>query len=136
MIRLNPSEEEHRYSLIWLHGRAESADTYKDLFLDDRLAIVPKSCRVILPTAPVRPVTCNRGRLLTSWYDIITLNRPPTMPLEEILPLHSQTDIRESAQTLTELIDQEADAIGSSDKVFIGGFSQGGTAAIFTFLLY
>ena len=75
--------------MIWLHGRAEDAFDYKELFMSESLAIVPTSCRVILPTAPVRPVTCNRGKLLTSWYDIITLHRPPEMPLDEILPLHN-----------------------------------------------
>ena len=94
-MKLHPPEgTKCSYSLIWLHGRAESAYTYKDLFMDDKLKITLDNCRVILPTAPVRPVTCNRGKELTSWYDIITLHRPPEMPLEEILPLHNQDDIR------------------------------------------
>lgn len=109
LIKLHPNQDkEHMHSLIWLHGRAESAYSYKDLFLDDELAIVPDTCRVLLPTAPTRPVTCNRGKLLTSWYDIITLHRPPTMPLDEILPLHNQEHIRTTVRTVSELIAQEA----------------------------
>ena len=89
-VKLHPnSDTEHKYSLIWLHGRAESAYDYKDLFADETLAIVPKTCRVIIPTAPTIPVTCNRGRMLTAWYDIITLDRPASMPLDEVLLLHN-----------------------------------------------
>lgn len=59
------------------------------------------------------------------------------MPLDEILPLHNQDDIRESVQSITELIDQEVESHnGDHSKVFVGGFSQGGSAAIATFLLY
>ena len=92
--------------------------------MDEDLAIVPASCRVVLPTAPTRPVTCNKGKLLTSWFDIITLHRPPTMPLSEILPLHNQEDIRRSVRTLTSLINDEVKSLnGDHTKVFIGGFS-------------
>ena len=124
-IKLNPNQTvKHTHSLIWLHGRAESAFSYKDLFMDETLAIVPDSCRVVLPTAPTRPVTCNKGKLLTSWYDIITLHRPPTMPLSELLLLHNQEHIRTSVRSITALIADEVKSLnGDHTKVFIGGFS-------------
>ena len=97
LVKLHPSEgQPHTHSLIWLHGRAESAYSYKELFLDEELAIVPKTCRVIIPTAPERPVTCNRGKILTSWYDIITLRRPPEMPFDEMMALHNQDHMRQT----------------------------------------
>ena len=103
----------------------------------DSLSIVPKTCRVILPTAPIRPVTCNRGKMLTCWYDIITLHRPPEMPLDEILALHNQDQMRETVRVMTDLIDAEVKALGGNhSQVFIGGFSQGGSAAMATYLLY
>ena len=34
--------------------------------------VVPRSCKVILPTAPVKPVSCNNGMKMTSWYDVKT----------------------------------------------------------------
>ena len=90
----------------------------------DELAVAPESCRIVMPTAPVKPVTCNRGRLLNSWFDIISLHRPPEKPLEEILPLHSQEDIRETVATVTELVEAEVEALdGDHTKVFVGGFS-------------
>ena len=105
--------------------------------MDENLAVVPASCRVVLPTAPIRPVTCNRGKLLTCWYDIITLDRPSTMPLSELLLLHNQEHIRCTVRALTNLINDEVKSLdGDHTKVFIGGFSQGGSAALATFLLY
>ena len=52
-IYLLPSD--HRYSLIFLHGLGDSAEGFYDLFHDERgeYNIVPKTCKVILPTAPI-----------------------------------------------------------------------------------
>ena len=37
---------------------------------------------------------------------------------------------------MSNLIDDEVRDLGTTERVYIGGFSQGGTAAIFSFLLY
>ena len=53
-IYLNPKEE-HKNSLIFLHGLGDTAMGFYDLFLDrqDQFKMVPQTCRVVLPTAPV-----------------------------------------------------------------------------------
>ena len=61
---------DHKYSLVWLHGLGDSANGFADVFLDKRFNMVPETCKVILPTAPVQAVTCNGGMHMTSWYDI------------------------------------------------------------------
>ena len=55
-----------------MHGLGDSAMGFADIFLDDgnRFGVVPPGCNVILPTAPVRPVSLNNGYEMTSWFDI------------------------------------------------------------------
>jgi predicted esterase len=53
-ITLNPpSGTPHKYTLIFLHGLDDTAETYKTVFSDERVKL-PASCKVILPTAPKR----------------------------------------------------------------------------------
>ena len=88
-IKFVPNEAEHKTSLIWLHGLGDSAHGFADVFADARLNVVPKSCQVILPTAPIRAVTCNGGVKMTSWYDITSLDRPASMSKDQMRQLYS-----------------------------------------------
>ena len=120
----NDENTRHKYSLVWLHGLGDSAQGFSDVFLDENLNIVPASCKVIIPTAPMRAVTCNGGMVMTSWYDINSLDRSHhTMSRDDHLKNYSQKEIRESIGIVSKLIEGEAEKLGSSTKVFIGGFS-------------
>lgn len=79
-----PKDTSHEQSLIWLHGLGDSASGFADVFADKRFGMVPPTCKVILPTAPIRAVTCNGGMRMTSWYDITSLERPATMDKTEM----------------------------------------------------
>ena len=57
-----------------MHGLGDSANGFSDIFLDKRINLVPDNCKVILPTAPERAVTCNNGMMMNSWYDIKDLS--------------------------------------------------------------
>jgi len=59
--------------LIWLHGLGDSAAGFADIFLDERFNLVPNNCKVLLLTAPQRPVSLNDGMVMNSWYDIENL---------------------------------------------------------------
>ena len=88
-IKLLPKDTEHKQTLIWLHGLGDSAHGFQDVFVDPRFNVVPSSCKVVLPTAPIRAVTCNGGMRMTSWYDITSLDRPASMPKDEMRALMS-----------------------------------------------
>ena len=53
--------------MIFLHGLGGSAESYLHLFGEKEL--VPKNCRIVLPTASSKPVTCEDGKLMNSWFD-------------------------------------------------------------------
>lgn len=71
-IYLEP-EQEHKYTVVWLHGLGDSAAGFVDVFYNPQYQVVPNIAKVVLMTAPVRAVTLNNGMEMTSWYDILSL---------------------------------------------------------------
>ena len=90
-IILHPKKA-HKYSLIWLHGLGDSAYGFVDVFLDQTHDIAPANCKVILLTAPERPVTMNDGMILNSWYDIKDIMKP-SKTLDDLFEKYSQKEI-------------------------------------------
>ena len=75
MILHPPEGAEHKYSIVWLHGLGDTAGGgYNRMVCYSDPRAFPPNCKVILPTAPVKPVTCNNGSKSTSWYDVVTFN--------------------------------------------------------------
>ena len=58
--------------MIFLHGMGDSAEDLLRYFEESSWFPdwVPKNTRIILPTAPVNPVTMNQGARMTSWFDV------------------------------------------------------------------
>lgn len=65
-ITFIPRDHEHKQTLIWLHGLGDTARGFEDLFSDTSLGIVPPTCKIVLPTAPIRMYG---GTRMTSWYN-------------------------------------------------------------------
>ena len=94
------------------------------IFFGSEALTVPRSCKVILPTAPVKPVSCNDGYKMTSWYDVKTFNVEAGKGIADMRrEKYNQQDIRESASQIAALVQQEVDLLGDSKRVFIGGLS-------------
>jgi predicted esterase len=51
----NFKEKQHDYTLIFLHGLGDTAEGIMDLFSENpwNPEWVPKTCRIVLPTAPM-----------------------------------------------------------------------------------
>jgi predicted esterase len=96
-IFMEPVQEKHKYSLIFLHGLGDSAMGFYDVFDDpeNEYNLVPPSCKIILPTAPVRPVTLNEGMDMTSWFDVYTM-RSNLSHIDEMYEKYCQTQMAES----------------------------------------
>ena len=79
------------------------------MFNDASVVDIPRTCKVILPTAPRRAVSLNHGMKMTSWYDIKSIDKPPKSgPTEQYLEhSYSQNEISKSAKLVTELIKKE-----------------------------
>ena len=104
--------------LVWMHGLG--ADGH------DFVSVVPvldrPDLRVILPHAPVSPVTVNGGAPCRSWYDIRHLAPGPGR--------ESEPDIRRSAKALEAIVASQRAAGIPADRIALVGFSQGGAMAL------
>ena len=122
-VETNPNPDA---SVIWLHGLGADGNDFKpivsELGLSDDAAI-----RFIFPHSPSRPVTINGGMVMPAWYDILE------MTIERSV---DEVQLRESAKSITDFVENEIASGISSDRIIIAGFSQGGAVAIETALTF
>ena len=118
-----PANGQHTHTLIFLHGLGDSAQGFEDVF-DWREEGCPMSfqgLKVVLPTAPKRPVTLNMGYQMNSWFDIFQENPNKLQACLEfikqgkkgkalalIFSEYDQTQVKESIEVLYELVGEEA----------------------------
>ncbi len=114
------------WGVIWLHGLGADGHDFEP--------IVPELCarnwpaiRFVFPHAPVRPVTINGGARMRAWYDIKSLDRTA---------LGEAPGIRESIDTISEIIAAFGHQGITPERTFIIGFSQGGALALSAALRY
>ncbi|GAA6021251.1 hypothetical protein JCM11491_001525 [Sporobolomyces phaffii] len=113
----------HTATVIFAHGLGDSAAGWVPLAQSLRSKF--KHVKWVLPTAPTQPVSINMGMAMTSWFDIQSL--PPAE-----LRADDDKGMLESVRTINSLITDETDAGIPSNRVLIGGFSQGACIAYLT----
>ena len=72
-------------TILWMHGLGDTGSSWRD-FAEHVTGQLPH-VKVVLLTAPQRPITLNGGRETTGWYDITSLevhqrcfsSPPPTL---------------------------------------------------------
>jgi predicted esterase len=102
--------ENHKRTLIWLHGFASSGEMY----LDDFLKTPPlPDCKIIMPTAKPKSIPSLPGQLHSAWY--------------ARLGFTYHDSIEESVQRINLIIEKE---LGLTSQLILGGFSQGAVLAL------
>lgn len=77
----------------------------------------------IFPSAPSIPITINMGMRMPGWYDILSLSDINQRSEDE-------AGIKRSMEYFHGLIKQEMDKGIPSNRIVIGGFSQGGAMSL------
>ncbi|KAJ8670328.1 hypothetical protein QAD02_001587 [Eretmocerus hayati] len=113
----------HKATLIFFHGLGDTGHGWASPLGSLR----PQHVKIICPTAPTMPVTLNGGFRMPSWFDLRSLDA--SGPEDE-------EGIRRAAENVHSMIAQEVAAGIPSDKIVLGGFSQGGALALFSALTY
>ncbi|MBL4872506.1 MAG: carboxylesterase [Gammaproteobacteria bacterium] len=113
-------------SVIWLHGLGADGNDFKPIVSELGLPDDAK-IRFIFPHSPSRPVTINGGMVMPAWYDILE------MTIERSV---DEIQLRESAQSITDFIEDEISKRIASERIIIAGFSQGGAVAVETALSF
>ncbi len=107
-------------ALILLHGLGANAEDLREVV--DALELPAKDAtEFILPHATLRPVTIADGMNLSAWFDIYDRHR--NSPEDTV-------GINQSVRKLACVIDETRQRGISAQRIFIGGFSQGGALAL------
>jgi len=111
----------HTATLIFLHGLGDTGHGWATSIA----AIRPPHVKVICPTANKMPVTLNSGFQMPSWFDLMSLNADGP---------EDEAGIKRAADLVDKLIAEEVKSGVPSERIMIGGFSQGGALAVYTAL--
>ena len=113
-------------AVIWLHGLGADGSDFVPVVPELKL---PESVniRFVFPHAPVRPITINQGYHMRGWYDITSL---------DIANRDDDEGIRQSAQIMSQLCDEQIASGIAANRIIFAGFSQGGAIALFAGLRY
>jgi phospholipase/carboxylesterase len=105
-------------AVIWLHGLGADGHDFEPIVPELKLPAAP-AVRFVFPHAPIRAVTINGGAKMRAWYDI-----------DPRAPLAGDEDIRSSAASIEELIDEQVARGIPTKRIVLAGFSQGGVIAL------
>ena len=97
-IYLIPKSGKYDSVLVWMHGLGDSAKGFYPIFKGYKLL---GNAKVVLLTAPKRAVTLNFGMVMTSWFDIKSLEATDEKGF-------SQEQFRESAERIKKVLDEES----------------------------
>lgn len=115
--------QSHEFTLFWLHGLGDIPSSWKEGTNSFNL----ERTKIILPAAPIIPVTLNGGMQMPAWFDIIGLSLGTT---------EDKVGIRAACEQLASMIEKEIKEHNIHPKnIAVGGFSQGGAVALHTCLV-
>jgi predicted esterase len=126
LVQVKPKTK-HTATLIYLHGLGDSGEGWGSTFEEVSRTQFPY-LKVVLPSALARPVTLNYGMTMPAWYDLKGLSESS----EE-----DTKGFQETMNNLREIIKNEMEEHNiPSNRIMIGGFSQGGSCALYLGLTY
>lgn len=111
----------HTASVIFLHGLGDTGHGWAAALQMLKLPHVKYIC----PTAPIMPVTLNAGYKMPSWFDLKTLDSDGP---------EDEEGIKRASESVFQMIAEEEEKGIPSNRIVLGGFSQGGALAIYTAL--
>ncbi|KAI0173662.1 Phospholipase/carboxylesterase [Hypoxylon sp. FL1284] len=127
---LFPAAAKHTATVIFAHGLGDTGYGWAPVVENWRRRERLDEVKFILPHAPRMPVTAADGMAIPAWYDIFGL----TGKAEDIRKEQDEPGILQSREYFNGLIQAEMDSGIASNRIILGGFSQGGAISLFTAL--
>ncbi|EKG18023.1 Phospholipase/carboxylesterase [Macrophomina phaseolina MS6] len=118
-----PALKRHTATVIVAHGLGDSGAGWMFLAENWRRRNKFDEVSFIFPSAPSIPITINMGMRMPGWYDIMSLSDINQRSEDE-------AGIKRSMEYFHGLIKQEMDKGIPSNRIVIGGFSQGGAMSL------
>ncbi|KIX10299.1 uncharacterized protein Z518_01381 [Rhinocladiella mackenziei CBS 650.93] len=125
-----PALKKQTATIIMAHGLGDSGAGWVSLAESWRRRGKFEDVKFVFPNAPNIPITVNLGMSMPGWYDIISLSRQADF--SALKQAHDEPGILRSRTTFSKLITDEIDSGIPSNRIILGGFSQGGAMSIFT----
>lgn len=119
-----PTPVKKSAAVIFSHGLGDTSAGWS--FLAQQLGSRMPWVNWVFPDAPIQPVSLNMGARMPSWFDILSLR--PDAPEDE-------KGLLESVKTIQALVNKQIQAGIPSERIVVGGFSQGGAISILTGLM-
>ncbi|KAF2854306.1 phospholipase/carboxylesterase family protein-like protein [Plenodomus tracheiphilus IPT5] len=128
-----PPTPPHTHTIIFLHGRDSSAETFADELFESQTSsgkhfttLFP-SLKWVFPCAPKSYSALDQEEV-SQWFEMSSVQRP-----QEDVSVQ-KAGLWESVGALRKLVQQEAEIVGGMQNVILAGISQGCATAIFTLL--
>jgi len=118
-----PATSKHTATVIFMHGLGDTGHGWAPVFQSIRSPHIKYIC----PTAPTIPVTLNMGMQMPSWFDIKGLN---------INADEDEQGIKKAAAAVHSWLEDEIKSGIPSERILLGGFSQGGGLALYSTLTF
>ncbi len=143
---LFPATARHTATVIFVHGLGDTGHGWASAVENWRRRERLNEVKFILPHAPKIPITCNGGGKMSGWYDIVSLELPIPCAggrltataqhtidgnAESLRKNEDEAGILLSQAYFHDLIQKEIDSGIPSDRIVVGGFSQGGAMSLF-----
>ncbi|XP_044013432.1 acyl-protein thioesterase 1-like [Aphidius gifuensis] len=114
---------EHTATLIFLHGLAETGKNWIEALKKIQLPNV----KIICPTGPTIPITWKQGTPMTAWFDVLGMKTGAP---------EDEDGIKSSSKIVHKVIEDEIKSGTPSNRIIVGGFSQGGALAIYSAITF
>ncbi|KAB5562797.1 Phospholipase/carboxylesterase/thioesterase [Coniochaeta sp. 2T2.1] len=122
-----PPAARHTATVIFVHGLGDTGHGWAPAVENWRLRSKLDEVKFILPHAPQIPITANMGYRMPGWYDIVSIDGSP----ESLRRSEDEAGILLSQKYIHSLVQSEIDSGIPSDRIVLGGFSQGGALSMF-----
>ncbi|KAM3512098.1 hypothetical protein MY11210_004234 [Beauveria gryllotalpidicola] len=119
----------HTATVIFIHGLGDSGHGWADAVQQWQGRNKLNEVKFILPHAPAIPITMNAGFQMPGWFDIKSIDA--LSHAAGTAPDEDAQGIELSRAYIYSLVQAEVAAGISSDRIVLGGFSQGGAMSIF-----
>ncbi|KAJ4191658.1 hypothetical protein NW755_004843 [Fusarium falciforme] len=121
-----PAASRHTATVIFIHGLGDTGHGWASAVENWRRRQRLDEVKFILPHAPQIPISVNMGMRMPGWFDVKQLGGD----VNTLVRSEDTEGIKRSQQYFHNLIQEEIDAGIPSERIVLGGFSQGGAMSI------
>ncbi|GMM34389.1 palmitoyl-(protein) hydrolase [Saccharomycopsis crataegensis] len=121
-----PAGNKATATFIFFHGLGDRGQSFADIAISLHKLDQYKHIKFVFPNAPVKPISFQGGYKMPAWFDIYELGARPDTKQDVSGFLYACEEL------VNGFIKQEVDAGIPSNRVVIGGFSQGAAISLST----